>query len=360
MTIAEQIRPLLTARDPRAVEGAADIAHKYHEQCRAINDRLARCSDYLRRGLRSEAVHLAECQPNVLQAAEDIQSPGAIEMERLYHSLGMTAPEEPNYTILEELRTACETEQSLAMLLAQHRTLAVGRAPLQQRLAVLYELAKRDPENQTWQNDIRPMEAERVKGIEREYRVAIREADLPALEKLGEEVTHTPWRKPLPRELVQRIQKSAHGVRRDARIKALWDLIRALPVARQSGDLVECARLLDEWHNMTTPAEARQLELPANLLTDGSDLMQSTGAWLTTQKRISMSRGGNPDRMAGHGNHLNTGQLNGNGHSDRSLLARFIAFFRFLAPERFRSPLVESEPAPRLLNGNVAADRHVR
>lgn len=364
MTLAEQIRPLLASRDPRSVEGAADTAMKYVAECRAINDRLARCADYLRRGLRSEAVHLAECQPNVLQAAEDLQSHDFLELERLFNSLGLAVPEAPNSAIIEELRDACETEQSLALLLSQHRTLAIGRAPLRQRLVVLYALAKKDPENQTWQNDIRPLEAERVKCIEREYKLAIRDADQAVLERLGDEVAQTPWHKPLPNELAQRIEKSALGVRREARIAALWNLIRALPAAKQSNDLVACARLLEEWQTLTAPAEARKLDLPANLLADGSALMQSTGAWLTAQKRLDMNGAANSSHRDAYGNQMAAAFSNTNGHGERSLFARgfsaLIGFIRFLAPEKFRSPNADAEPVPGLVNGSVAAQRNVR
>jgi hypothetical protein len=335
MTIAEQLRQLLAARDPHTVEGAVEIAKNYAGQCRVINQRLARCSDYLRRGLRSEAVHLAECHPNVIRAAEDLQPPEASELERLYSTLGLAAGEEPNPVVLEDLRIACQTEQSLASLLSQHRMLAVGRGPIQHRLAVLNALARMDPDNPTWQNDFRQLEPERVKGIEREYKTALRESDLPALEILGREIAQTPWIKPLPPELVSRIQKSAQTVRRQDRIKILQDLVSGLEAAREADDQTRCAELLDEWQRLTTSVEVRELELPVDLMADGSEVVQSTGTWLTTERRRRLDVQRNGERRS-----RNPGQMETEGDRARPRWKRGISTllsrFRFLVPRSLR------------------------
>lgn len=289
MTLVEQIRPLLSARDPRAVEGAVDIAGRYLAQIRSLSDRLARCADFLRRGLRSEAVHLAECHPNLLSTVDDLQIPDAPPWDRLCDSLGLAAPVEMNPETLDELRSACEVEQSLASLLSQHRTLAVGRAPVRQRLAVLYALADIDPETASWRDDIRLLEAERASALAREYKAAVRAADLPALESLGDEVAQTPWRTPLPRDLVSRIQKSARTCRRDAliaRIRALIPRLAAVPDGANQG---ECAKLLDEWHGETSPEAVREMDLPDDLLAQGEEAVLSATTWLTAAKRLRLN-----------------------------------------------------------------------
>jgi hypothetical protein len=356
MTFAESIRPLLNARDPRSVDGAVETATNYLAQCRVINARLARCADYLRRGLRSEAVHLAECHPNILREAEDLQPVDAREVEHLFTSLGLTAPEEPSAAVIQNLRDACETELSLAGLLSQHRTLAVGQGPVRQRLAVLYALAQKDLENPNWQADIRQLEAERVKGIEREFKAAMRDSDLAALEALGHEVSQTPWVKPLPRDLVQKIQKSAQAVRSQARIKELHELVANLLSAREDGDQIECAKLLDEWQTMTSSAQARELDLPADLIANGSESVQSTGAWLTGERRRKLQVQRNSQRHPGEAGHEAAG-------ANRSLLKRglsaFLSPFRFLVPRRFRSLPADAEPAPGFMRSHAGMDRTI-
>ena len=345
MTAAESIRPLLNSRDPRAVDGAVETATAYLAQCAAINQRLARCADYLRRGLRSEAVHLAECHPNVLRSVEDLQPTDPHELESLFTQLGMTAPEQPNAAVIADLRTARETELSLSSLLAQHRTLSVGQGPVRQRLTVLYALAQKDPTSPTWPSEIRQLEAERLKGIEREYKIAIRKSDLAALDELGWEVSQSYWLNPLPSDLVQRIQDSAQTVRRDAKIVTLKELIDQLQSAREDGDQIECAKLLDRWQTETTTPEARSLDLPADLIANGAETVQGIGMWLTTERRRRFEIQRNAAN-ASYGSENAASLLLKRG------IAAAVATLRRLIPQRFRSLPPEPDPAPRFLRGN--------
>src|SRR5690348_11723918 len=105
-TITEQIRALLDALPeadagqgaqgpaggpaPRdALEGIRitpeweDVAAEYARLCREANDRLRRCGEFLSRGMRSESIHLAECQPNLLALAAALQIPDLPRWTRL-------------------------------------------------------------------------------------------------------------------------------------------------------------------------------------------------------------------------------------------------------------------------------------
>ncbi|HZK79639.1 MAG TPA: hypothetical protein VFC46_01195, partial [Humisphaera sp.] len=67
--ITDAIRAFLVAGDRSWNNELPDLAANYAAACREANDRMRRCAEYLRRGMRSEAVHLADCQPNLIEMA---------------------------------------------------------------------------------------------------------------------------------------------------------------------------------------------------------------------------------------------------------------------------------------------------
>ena len=80
--IPELIRAFLAASDANGQRGwndeTADLAESYITLVKEANDRLRRCAEYLHRGMRSEAVHLAECQPRLLELAEALRLPDPV------------------------------------------------------------------------------------------------------------------------------------------------------------------------------------------------------------------------------------------------------------------------------------------
>jgi ABC-type transporter Mla subunit MlaD len=64
--IVDDIRTFVHASDQTCNDSLRALAAAYAAACKEANDRLRRCDEFLRQGLRSEAIRFAEAEPNLL------------------------------------------------------------------------------------------------------------------------------------------------------------------------------------------------------------------------------------------------------------------------------------------------------
>jgi hypothetical protein len=132
---------------------------KYADLVRSANRRLRQCDDLLGKGLNSEAIHLAELHPPILETISLLSFP-----ERgLWDNLVNKHRYDPAEPLLIESAKALQKSYSyqtknLNLLLARHRKMALSQAPLPERLKVLYDLAVTDKTNPIWAEDIYRLE----------------------------------------------------------------------------------------------------------------------------------------------------------------------------------------------------------
>ena len=68
--IVDEVRFRLASSDWELTDDLRRIAAEYAALCHHVNIRLRRCGEFLRQGLRAEAMHLAESPPNLLETFE--------------------------------------------------------------------------------------------------------------------------------------------------------------------------------------------------------------------------------------------------------------------------------------------------
>src|SRR5947209_5418755 len=90
--VVDDIRAFVRAVDQTNQSYLGDLASAYASLCREANDRLRRCVDYLHRGLRSEAIHLAEAQPSLLDLVAALDLAELEEWENACVMYGLPAP----------------------------------------------------------------------------------------------------------------------------------------------------------------------------------------------------------------------------------------------------------------------------
>ncbi|MHB1556254.1 MAG: hypothetical protein ACYC61_02120 [Isosphaeraceae bacterium] len=240
--IVEQIRTALHAGTSPQNGRLAGLASAYADACADASHRLARCQRLLQQGLRSEAIQLAEAAPKLLDALAVLDFPERPEWDDLVqmHDLA-PAPRIP----LEPARLLNEAyaeEDPLQDLLRRHRRLALQRAPLRQRIAVLRQLAVQDPNNAIWTDDLRAFEQVRMLEIQDEASDALRLHDPERLGRLVAEVEQSGWGDQPSRPLVQSLRKV------DAQMKA----------ERARAELEDLAGRMEEAHNNRDSFRARQ------------------------------------------------------------------------------------------------------
>jgi hypothetical protein len=74
--IIDQIRAFIAAADHTKTPHLVELASEYASLCNDVNARLRKCTDYLRRGLRAEAIHLAEEHPVLLDMVSALDLSG--------------------------------------------------------------------------------------------------------------------------------------------------------------------------------------------------------------------------------------------------------------------------------------------
>lgn len=216
MTLAElesfirEIQTILESPAEPAHEELIDLALRHEQFVSTAHDRLEKVELLLSKGLRSEALELAERDPDLNDVLATLDFPElATWNELLRRSQIQTVP-----TILlesaAELNDAYLATASLKKLLQQFRTVNLARAPLAERIAVLRRLASRDPQNPTWPKDLHRFERQRLKELGTDFQQAVREQDLSKLAQLDREVNADGWSVTVP-DTVRRQVRQAHA-----------------------------------------------------------------------------------------------------------------------------------------------------
>ena len=142
----------------------------------------------LRKGLRSEAIQLAEIEPKLLDVVAFLDFPERDPWLELANRSGIAPPMPLMLDVASELNEAYAVEQPLAALLQRHRLLALAHGPLSARIEVLRGLADGDANNPVWQDDLLTFEKERQNQIKAEVEMAPRKGDTAALAALEAEL----------------------------------------------------------------------------------------------------------------------------------------------------------------------------
>jgi hypothetical protein len=191
----------LTLSDPLREAGEV-----YAEACRQVNERLARCEQLLRQGLRAEAIRQAEIDPDLLESVAELDFEGRDQWDERLTLNDVPCPPAINHKAIELLNRAYAEEAPLAELLKHHRLQALGRAPLRDRIETVRLLAKAEPTNAAWNEDVAIFEAARMDEMRAELRQVRQNNNWPAVQVLNTEIVPGKWQTFLPLELVSDIE----------------------------------------------------------------------------------------------------------------------------------------------------------
>jgi hypothetical protein len=249
--VVDEIRAFVQSGDWTFNESLRGLSAEYVEACKEVNGRLRRCEEFLQKGLRSEALHFAQAEPVLLDQAAVLDFPEREQWEQVSVSYALPAPPRLQLDTAEALNRAYAEEQPLEHLLKRHRRLALSRAPMGERLAVLHEIARVDAGNPVWEEDINQFETARLRQIRTEADAAQARADSEALYALYEEVRTTRWLVPPSEQAVRYLAELSAKGERDRQRKALARLLEELTRAHAAYDLVKGRVARDRWNEMT-------------------------------------------------------------------------------------------------------------
>ena len=233
----------------------------------AIDERLAACSELLRRGLRAEALSYAHDRPDLLRIANLVDfrrfGPEFDKWNMAAAAEGVAAWPLPNGVSLEALQRAEHEAVTLKPFVDQWRRLNLARAPLARRIEILRELRKRDSNDMAWAEMLREFEQFRLTQIEaivRELRAASPENQ--ALCKQATAVKaelSTPWIEvPAPLTLLREVEQFLVKATAHQRERRLVQLAAEIEGAVDAGDECGVDRLLAEWVEIPLTADEGQ------------------------------------------------------------------------------------------------------
>jgi hypothetical protein len=250
--IIDEVRFRLQSTDSEPTEELNRLAAEYAELCHDVNLRLRRCGEFLKRGLRAEAIHLAEAEPSLLETFALVDFPERSEWDQFLTMFRLPRAEPLLADVAGELNEAYSLHAPLERLLSAHRLLALRRAPISQRLSIMRKLAEADPGFPFWDEDIRRFEKERVTEIGSEARAAFERGDGDALYALIGELTGPDWRQKPADSVVQAVRKLA--------LESIADELASVFASRS----IDRARVLrDQWNKLSAEMRTVPADKPA-------------------------------------------------------------------------------------------------
>jgi hypothetical protein len=234
--VVNEIRSFCQGRDQVRSDAVHRLSEKYAAFCREANRRLQRGDELLHKGLYAEAIQLAEQDPVLLDLVTTLQFPELSGWEEVAAAYGYVAPPRLLLQSAEALNRAYAEHEPLKPLMKEHRRLALSRAPLEKRLAVLRKLAQAGTASAVWQDDLALYEEARQRQLRADIDEAYNRGEDQKVRTYLRELIGSPWRSPLTPEFLGPI---IH--------QYLEILARALEACQKKGDVAQARQLLEEW-----------------------------------------------------------------------------------------------------------------
>lgn len=277
--VVEFLRDFRGSTVQTVTEEVREAAAEYARLCTSANDRLRQCNVLLQRGLRSEAINLAEASPNLLDLVAALDLPDPEGWSEFCQRSDLEVPPSLQIDRAAALNDAYNQDQPLEQLFSKHRRLALAQAPVLERLQVMREIAGIDP-SPFWEKDIRLFEGARFKELRVNFATAIRDKDTSAVQTLASEVLESPWMEPPPPDLQTAANEVAGRVQLTQFQARLNDLLGRLRDAFATRSLPECTSLLAKIKKL--PGDFGQ----AGLTPEAMAQTQQVIAWVQQENQL--------------------------------------------------------------------------
>ena len=252
--IADKIELVLASLSNVSDEELRDLAETYARACQEVNQRLQDIHHLIKAGERSEAIRRADIAPRLLDAVDALDLPDRDAWVDICTLKRLPQPPELLTQYVAELNEAYESEQGLAGLLRQHRLLALARAPLAKRAAVLRQLAEAEPENPIWVEDLQTLEKFWLDQISQEIQECVKAEDLSALEDIHKELESGQWRCAPPASVISQCRSAVEMLRNKAFRREMEHLATLIREAMERRDVSRVEELLRVWQERAATA----------------------------------------------------------------------------------------------------------
>lgn len=274
--VVQQIQGFLRSNNQELTQELRELARDYADWGRHAADRMRRCEEFLRRGLRSEAVHHATLEPPLLQLTGALQFPQSPQWDEIVTLYGL--PSSPlNAVVMESLSAlnkAFADEDIVAADMRQYRRLVLEHASSDAKAEKIRTMLLLEPGHQGLQDNLKDIESQQIAEILDNIRKADRAGRPDEVGRLYQSMQSIAWANPPSAVIVEeilRIFQKHHSRYLEERVR---QLASGIVQAHGLQDLPSLTRLLGEWDQIShqagvTPGDtrARPVEVARQWLT---------------------------------------------------------------------------------------------
>lgn len=258
--LIESVRVTLASSMNPNREQLEQLHGELDQNIRKANKRLRECDALLVNGHRSEAIQLAEQDPNLLEMVAVLDFPELAEWNDFVSELGLTVTPELQIDIATDLNQTYSDDGPLEQLMRRLRLLSLARAPLRPRIDLIRKIAKRDVMTTHWKGDLKDYDKVRLRQIVEECRVAAEKKQFDVMQQLSDELTQKTWSiKPDPKLLAQ-VEKSLDSMRATESLKELRVVASQMTAAKLGGDIVTAEQLVQDWESLAQECQRESEE----------------------------------------------------------------------------------------------------
>ncbi len=243
--LVDEIQQLLMSETDPSEEELMDLAGRHEDRVSVAAKRLKAVESLLNRGLRSEAIELAEREPNLNEVVIALDFPELDAWNELLARFEMQPIPALPADVAAELNDAYGTSAPVEKLLQRHRGAAIARAPLVYRIDILRRLCAADGANPIWPRDVKSFELQRLSDIKSELDFAIREQNAATLAALDQELASPDWRNAVPADLRRKATDAHARIRQVTARKEMDEIAYQLSNAYADFD-IDTARQLGQ------------------------------------------------------------------------------------------------------------------
>jgi hypothetical protein len=299
--VVEDIRSLVAEGDLKNSDFMQRLAGDFAEISRPVVDRLRRCDEMLQKGLRSEALHLARTEPELLDLVNQLEFPGREQWDKAVLKYGLARSPRPSAESAAALNRAYAEEEPLRPLLIKHRLLALSRAGYLERMNVLREMLKIDPGNIAFQEDLAQFEGWRVQYLESEISAAKNSNNTTKIVELVREVEQTTWINPPPQRITQAVRAIGSRLRRETLEKTAKVLAAQMSATYQRKDEGSFRTYLEEFKTITSELGWNLVDNPVIRLQPMLDWLEKQNSKRTSEFEMEVALGDMESTLANPG-----------------------------------------------------------
>jgi len=246
--LRERIEQILIQPGSVSADELQETAGTYARVIRELNQRLTICNRWLDAGLRSEAIHMATLDPDLLDALGQLDLGESLQQwVDLCSANGATVPPRANWELASFLNDAWDKESQLTDELRSLRLAMLTHRDVPTRLRCLRTLLSADHANAAWDTMTRQHEKLRIIELQSELQEASARDNLKHVALLTKEIQSSEWLEPPPADLLDVSSKVRKRVATQRVRQEYEKLADRLHAAMAAGDEAKALQWRGRW-----------------------------------------------------------------------------------------------------------------